>query len=80
MGRAWNNVLMFSAFHAISRTFIFDPLQFPLRPSWCGEVNLFSFETIPRYIRMCLESWDLSTKYNWNCQTAEHVRGFINKI
>ena len=24
---------------------------------WGGEVNLFKFETIPRYIRMCLESW-----------------------
>ena len=37
--------------------YFFYPLQFPLRPPWGGEVNLFRFETIPSYIRMCVESW-----------------------
>ena len=51
------NETFFSAFHAISRLLFFYPLQFPLRPPWGGEVNLFRFETIPSYIRMCVESW-----------------------
>ena len=50
-------MLFFSAFHAISRLLFFYPLQFPLRPPWGGEVSLFRFETIPSYIRMCVESW-----------------------
>ena len=46
----------FSAFHAIS-DFYFWPPTIPTATPWGGEVNLFRFETIPRYIRMCVESW-----------------------
>ena len=60
--------------------FYFLSPTIPTATPWGGEVNLFSFETIPRYIRMCVESWIYKKKYNWHCQTAKHVRGFINEI
>ena len=42
--------------------FYFWPSTIPTATPWDGEVNLvtvnlFSFETVPRYIRMCVESW-----------------------